>query len=93
MAGAVRRRVGAGCAGTMMGVSDTASRRCASVQALWMPALAKSVMVSVTAQKNGGDSFHPMGKVSGSAIKGGSPGRVGKRTASRGICSGCRPTR
>jgi hypothetical protein len=42
-------------------------------------------MVSVTAQKAGGDWVHPMGKANGRAIKSGSPGIDGMVTASVGM--------
>ena len=49
--------------------------------------LARSATVSVTAQKAGGDCVQPMGRASGKATKGASPGRDGMVTASFGISS------
>jgi hypothetical protein len=44
-----------------------------------------SAMVSVTAQKAGGDWVHPMGKAKGSAINSGSLGMEGMTTANVGM--------
>jgi hypothetical protein len=46
--------------------------------------LATSAIISVTAQNAGGDSTHPIGSVNGMAMRGSSPGRLGKMTASLG---------
>eukprot|EP00980_Cylindrotheca_fusiformis_P008497 scaffold1805_cov104-Cylindrotheca_fusiformis.AAC.4 len=53
-----------------------------AVRRRWMRALARSAMVSVTAQKAGGDSVQPMGRAKGKATRGGSPGAEGMATPS-----------
>ena len=75
-------------------VSETVSSRCgdalASVSApgCCNVAFARSATVSVQAQKFGGDDTHPIGFVRGIPTRGGSPGRVGRRTASLIVSSG-----
>jgi hypothetical protein len=56
-------------------------------------ALEMSAMVSVPVQKIGGLFFHPIGRTSGKAIGGSSPGRVGKITPNLGMSSTFSPTR
>eukprot|EP00980_Cylindrotheca_fusiformis_P012537 scaffold3079_cov119-Cylindrotheca_fusiformis.AAC.13 len=76
------------------GVSASASRRCGPARrrlcSCW---LAMSAIVSVTAQKAGGDSVQPMGKAKGKAISGGSPSPDGMATPSLGMSSSRSHTR
>ena len=51
-------------------------------------ALAKSVTVSVNAQKLGGDDTHPIGLVNGMPTNAGSFSRDGKRTANQMVSPG-----
>jgi hypothetical protein len=59
-------------------VEATVSRQCGATAASrrLRRAFAKSHAVSVNTEKYGGDSTHPMGRVSGNAISGVSPGDV-----------------
>ena len=58
---------------------------------LEMHPFARSAMVSVAAQKAGGNLLHPMGRTKGTPTRGGSPGLVGDSTASHKASSGLRP--
>ena len=66
------------------GVEATCSRSCARGMCVASPSnilLVMSAIVSVTAEKAGGDSVHPMGKTVGTATNFGSVGRLGNGTA------------
>eukprot|EP00980_Cylindrotheca_fusiformis_P024322 scaffold11739_cov107-Cylindrotheca_fusiformis.AAC.1 len=53
------------------GVEASSSKRCGmAVRRRWMRELARSAIVSVTAQKAGGDSVQPMGSANGKAVGG-----------------------
>jgi len=50
----------------------------------------RSVMVSVAAQKMGGELVQPIGRASGNATRGWSEASVGKATPRSGMCRGAR---
>ena len=65
------------------------SRGCgAGVDWDWIAALAKSAAVSVAAEKNGGEFFHPIGNTRGIATNGGWPRLDGKTTPNFGQSAG-----
>jgi len=55
--------------------------------------LVRSVMVSVAAQKSGGELVQPIGNASGNATKAACPGGMGKATPSKGMWRGARKIR
>ena len=85
-----------GTGGSLMGVSDTSSKRWGvdnHGEAVARAVLARLAPVSVAAENEAGDSDQPMGDTKGMPTRGTLPGREGNKTPRRPASPGRRQSR